>query len=164
MTGRTESADITLRFYRDGDAPQVRTFKCKTSGQTFTSRPQTTIRKAPIEIATSSDDRRLILVAVEPNETIVGVAVFGPEGDHWVSQSLGVVEHRRRQGIGTALKKLVIVESLAKHDGNRTDVISEVRCRNDAMSGLNDKIGAQRTSHPTDRKYVVYGYAAEPEP
>jgi ribosomal protein S18 acetylase RimI-like enzyme len=155
--------DITVRNYRETDRPQVVGFRCYDYGRKWTKAAQRIIRDAPetiVDSATPADAK--IAVAVDQTERIVGVAVYGVRADG-VREifSLGVIKDRRREKIGTGLKLAVLAEFAAS--GGRQDVFSSVHRRNDAMLGLNDKIGVEREKDPDNGEYWISAIAVEPE-
>lgn len=102
MGGGGGAQDVSLRRYLpEVHAEAVRKFKCRSYGQRYTNAAQEVIREAADAV---DDEDCLLIVAVDRAETVVGVIVYACGPDKAVVLSLGVVHHRRRQGIGMRLK------------------------------------------------------------
>ena len=137
-------------------------FSCANRWERWTKEAEVVIREAPGVLA---DDPALgdIVVAVDNNDRIVGVIVFGTEesiGRPMVF-SLGVVQDRRRQYIGMNLKLAVLAE-LASTAAGPINVVSQVHRRNHAMLAFNNKLGSAREADPEGRKHFIVSVMAEP--
>lgn len=155
--------DVCFRLYRPGDHDQVRRFKCRNPGQKWTKEAERAIRDAPGLIAGGLEGQ--IIVAVDGDEKVVGVVVFGPDPDVQGRQtiaSIGVVRSRRQEKIGTRLKQAALAELAAA--GHRQDVFSQVHKYNAAMLGLNDKLGVKRERDPDRLDHFLSYIAVEPAP
>jgi GNAT superfamily N-acetyltransferase len=95
----------------------------------------------------------------ESDGRIIGVICIGPDEDGaMVIHALGVVHDRRREGIGTHLKKVALVDAAA--DGHGL-VVSFVHRRNTPMLKLNEKLGVVAQPDADDPEYMFSVVAAE---
>jgi RimJ/RimL family protein N-acetyltransferase len=154
--------DISIRLFHADDKAQVRKFACANPSEKWTKAAQSVIRDAPSVIAAGGSDAS-IAVAVDAEDRIVGVVVFGfdPGAGQQLIHALGVVKDRRRQYIGLNLKEAALAELAASHRP-QANVFSEVHKLNHAMLALNDKMGAERKRHPDDSETFVVFVAAVP--
>ena len=158
--GRALPPDITVRAYHEDDRAQLTDFKCHNYSQKWTKAAQKVLREAPEAIADPAVDAAIV-VAADARNRVVGAAVYGSRDGTNQIFSLGVVKDRRREGIGTGLKIAALADFAAR--GGRHDVFSQVHRRNDAMLGLNDKLGVARDKDPEDGEFWILAIAVEPE-
>ena len=155
--------DWYVRICRSSDHARLKTFCCYTPGEKWTKVPQKMIRDAPDLLMSGDQDVRVLVACPTKwgwrrlrkgeDGRVLGVIVFGAEGAEFVSHAIGVVTDRRREGIGTALKKAALAEFLA--DSETRVVSSQVHRRNRAMLGLNKKLGAETQRDPEDGELLI---------
>jgi RimJ/RimL family protein N-acetyltransferase len=164
--------DWYIRAYQPRDCEQLKSFTCYTPGERWTKTPQRMIRQCPDAIDDPDQDIqaflacqiRFDLTRLRNRETgrILGVIAFGRDGEDLVSQTLGVVLDRRREGIGWALKRAALAEMIAA--GHPEPVYSQVHKKNIAMNKLNAKLGSDFERDPEDGDLLIHGVLAVPDP
>jgi hypothetical protein len=140
-----------IRRYEPSDKSRLKTFSCFTMGQRWTKPPQKVLRAAPDEM--EADPTLNILVAVDRDGSMLGAIVFGYDDGEPVIHSMGVVEARRREGIGIALKRAALTDLVL--DGTPRVVNSQVHRRNVAMQGLNKRLQVGSVKDPDDGEYLL---------
>jgi RimJ/RimL family protein N-acetyltransferase len=153
--------DIRVRFYRPTDRQQVCQFSCANKREKWTREAEEVIRSTP-DLLDEQPELAEIVVAVDDEERIVGVVVFGidPEFDRPTIFSLGVVADRRRQYVGWGLKQAALAEFVFASD-EPTVVVSQVDVRNEAMLRFNEKLSAVRRPDPGARKMFLVSVSVE---
>ena len=153
MAGRWQ-----IRRYIDADASQLRSFTCSTPGQRWTKPPQKIIRAAP-----DAEECPSVFVAEDlktDKGRILGVIVFDLEQPY--IHSVGVVRDRRREGIGSSLKRASLAEMVALV--GTVTAVSSVHKKNIPMIKLNEGLGVKSTKDPEDGDYLLSAILVEPTP
>jgi predicted N-acetyltransferase YhbS len=149
-------AGIGIRLYRESDYAAVGAFSCADPGKKWTREAETVIRKAVDDLQTSDVDALLVVAEEKSSARIVGVVAFGVDPNHKKTRtifSLGVVQDRRREGIGIALKRAALAELGAGGYGGI--VYSQVHKYNTPMRELNRQLLAESEQDPDDGKMLL---------
>jgi GNAT superfamily N-acetyltransferase len=144
-------------------AEALKEFVCATSGQPWTRDVQHVLQADVAELLLSDTEAPMGFVALADDE-LVGVVVCSAEPNDpevMTIPALAVVKPWRRQGIGTQLKRLVLMYAVLHH---HTLVVSTVDRRNVAMNALNKtRFSAESERNPDgDDKMLLTVVAVEP--
>jgi hypothetical protein len=137
---------VEVRFYSDGDRQEVENFHC--AQRRWEKEAQGVIRRAPSLLVEEGVE---LLVATADGE-VVGVTVFLAIPGLCFIYSIGVLTSQWNRGVGTRLKKAVMVEA-KERSPQGCMFLSFVHKMNGRMNSINRNLNAETRISPDDGNY-----------